>query len=155
MKFYEKEVLSIPAGDSFEYQYDYPFIYECPNEGTQFTSLKKPLFMTFRQVPGGIMEKLFGVDDVIIMNPHTDFEAFWNNKSYSKEVKERVKNYCDRYWSGGLYDNKEKQFYILSETNQIVLLHKPRPRMNGVYRVYYKLSTILNQDISIISPDKD
>lgn len=153
MKFYEKEVLSIPAGASSDYQYKYPHIYECPNEGNQFTSLKKPLYMTFRQVPGGIMEKLFAVDDIIIMNPHTDFEAFWNNKSYSKDVKDRVKYYCDEFWKGRFYDNAEKQFYILSEINQIELLHKPRPKTNGVYRAYYKLSTILNQNNQIISPD--
>lgn len=153
MQFYEKEVLSIPAGNSSIYQYNYPYIYECPNEGIQFTSLKKPLFMTFRQVPGGVMEKLFGVDDIIIMNPHTDFEAFWNNKTYTIEVKERIKNYCDRFWQGQHYDNNEKQFYILSETNQIELLHKPRPEKNGVFRAYYRLSTILNQENTIISPD--
>ena len=73
MKFYEKEVFSIPAGDSYKYQYNYPHIYECPNEGTQYTSMKKPLFMAFRKKLG-IMEKIFGVEEIIIMNPKTDFK---------------------------------------------------------------------------------
>lgn len=155
MKFYEKEVFSIPAGDSSEYQYNYPFIYECPNEGSQYTSMKKPLYLAFRKSPGGVMEKLFGVDDVIIMNPHTDFEAFWNNKSYSNEVKSRVKDYCDRYWKGGFYDDNEKQFFILSETNQIELPHHPKPPKNNSFRAYYKLSDILDRSTNIVEKDRD
>jgi len=155
MKFYEKEVFSIPAGDSSEYQYNYPFIYECPNEGSQYTSMKKPLYLAFRKSPGGVMEKLFGVDDVIIMNPHTDFEAFWYNKSYSNEVKSRVKDYCDRYWKGGFYDDNEKQFFILSETNQIELPHHPKPPKNNSFRAYYKLSDILDRSTNIVEKDRD
>lgn len=155
MKFYEKEVFSIPAGDSSEYQYNYPFIYECPNEGHQYTSMKKPLYLAFRKSPGGVMEKLFGVDDVIIMNPHTDFEAFWTNKSYSNEVKSRVKDYCDRYWKGGFYDDNEKQFFILSETNQIELPHHPKPPKNNSFRAYYKLSDILDRSTNIVEKDRD
>ncbi|MFD2696403.1 hypothetical protein ACFSQ0_00185 [Mesonia sediminis] len=155
MKFYEKEVYSIPAGGSFKYQYDHPFIYECPNEGHQYTSMKKPLYLAFRKSPGGIMEKLFGVDDVIIMNPHTDFEAFWNNKAYTKEVKDRVKYYCDNVWKGRYYDNNEKQFFILSKTNQIELPHHPKPLKNNSFRAYYKLSDILDRSTNIVEKDRD
>lgn len=151
MKFYEKEVCSIPAGGSSQYQYDYPWIYECPNEGHQFTSLKKPLFMTFRLRGGGVMERLFSVDEIIILNPQNDFDAFLANKSYSEEVKARVKFYCDKVWSENSYDNNEKQFYILSEHNQIELPHRPRPKQNGVFRAYYKLAEILDQSKIIIS----
>ncbi len=153
MKFYEREVYSVPAGGSYLYQYNYPYIYECPNEGIQFTSVKKPLFMTFRKTLG-VMERLFGVEDIIIMNPHSDFDAFMKNPSYSKETKERIKYYCDDFWSEGNYDDKEKQFFVLSLTNQIELKHNPKPARNNSYRAYYTLSELLNSDKKIVNTDK-
>ncbi len=149
MKFYEREVFSVPAKGSFQYQYDYPHIYECPNVGRNFTSMKKPLYMTFRKHLG-VMEKLFGVDDIIIMNPHTDFEAFLKNSSYSQETKERIKKYCDDFWTPGNYDDNEKQFFVLSLTNQIELKHHPKPAKNNSFRAYYTLSELLNPDKKIV-----
>lgn len=155
MKFYEKEVYSIPAGSSHKYQYDFPYLYECPNEGPQYTAMKKPLFMAFRKPHGGIMEKIFGVDDIIIMNPKTDFPSFLNNKAYSDEVKKRVTYYCNDLWGEGNYDDNEKQFFILSQTNQIELKHKPRPKRNNSFRAYYQLSELLNIDKTIVKTDRN
>ena len=154
MKFYEKEVFSIPSGRSNNYQYYYPYVYECPNEGTQYTSMKKPLFIAFRK-KFGIMEKIFGVDEIIIMNPKTDFASFIANRAYSDDVKARVSYYCDQVWGKDKYDDNEKQFYILSLENQIDLPHHPRPRRNNAFRAYYKLSDILNQNKLIVKTDKD
>ncbi len=44
----EEEVYSLPAGDSYELQYHYPYIYECSN----YTSIKKPLYFTFKKEEG-------------------------------------------------------------------------------------------------------
>lgn len=154
MKFYEKEVFSIPAGDSYKYQYSYPFIYECPNEGTQYTSMKKPLFMAFRKKMG-IMERIFGVEEIIIMNPKTDFNSFLNNKEYSNELKKRMTDYCNEYWGEDNYDDSEKQFFILSQTNQIELKHKPRPPKNNAFRAYYKLSELLDENKKTVNTDKN
>lgn len=149
MKFYEREVFSVPAKGSFQYQYDYPHIYECPNVGKNFISMKKPLYMTFRKHLG-VMERLFGVDDIIIMNPHTDFEAFMKNSSYSQETKKRITKYCDDFWNPGNYDDNEKQFFVLSLTNQIELNHHPKPAKNNSFRAYYTLSELLNSDKKIV-----
>lgn len=154
MKFYEKEVFSIPAGNSHKYQYNYPNIYECPNEGTRYTSMKKPLFMAFRKRLG-IMEKIFGVDDIIIMNPKTDYQSFMTNKAYSDNIKKRVTDYCNDFWGEGKYDDNEKQFFILSQTNQIELQHKPRPKRNNAFRAYYKLSELLNAEKKIVETEKN
>lgn len=154
MKFYEKEVFSIPAGNSNKYQYDYPNIYECPNEGSRYTSMKKPLFMAFRKKLG-VMEKIFGVDDIIIMNPKTDFQSFLKNNAYSDEVKKRVTHYCNDLWGEENYDDNEKQFFILSQSNQIELKHKPRPKRNNAFRAYYKLSELLNADKKIVETEKN
>ncbi len=154
MKFYEKEVFSIPAGNSYEYLYNYPNIYECPNQGKGYTSMKKPLFLAFRRKLG-IMEKLFGVDEIIIMNPKTDYSSFMSNKAYSDDVKKRVTDYCNDRWGEGTYVDDEKQFFILSQTNQIELKHKPRPKRNNSFRGYYTLSELLNEDLKIVETVKD
>lgn len=153
MKFYEKEVFSIPAGNSNKYQYNYPNIYECPNVGSRYTSMKKPLFVTFRKRLG-IMEILFGVDDIIIMNPKSDYQSFISNSTYSDEIKKRVTDYCNDFWGKGKYDDNEKQFFILSQTNKIDLKHKPRPERNNAFRAYYKLSELLDESKTIVKPEK-
>ena len=152
MNFYEKEVYSIPAGGSYQFQYEYPFIYECPNEGKNYKSIKKPLYFAFRK-KSGIMEKLFGVDEIIILNPHQDFQLFMENPRYSDEVKQRVKDYCDRLWGEGKYDDNEKQFFILSTSNQIKLEHNPRPKTNNAFRAYYKLSELLNKEKQFVETE--
>ena len=153
MKFYEKEVYSIPAGDSYKYQYNYPFIYECPNEGKNFVSIKKPLYFAFRKEKG-IMEKLFGVNEIIVFNPKKDFEVFLSNPNYSNEIKKRIKDYCDDLWGEGKYDDNEKQFFILSTTNQLELEHKPRPEKNNAFRAYYALSELLNKNKMYVETEK-
>lgn len=153
MNFYEKEVYSIPAGNSYHFQYDYPFIYECPNEGKNFKSMKKPLYFAFRKEKG-IMERLFGVEQIIIMNPKQDFNLFMADKTYSTNVKDRVKFYCNSLWGANNYDDNEKQFFILSLNNQIELKHKPRPKKNNSFRAYYKLSELLNSENVIVKTEK-
>jgi hypothetical protein len=153
MKFYEKEVYSVPVGNTSELQYQYPNIYECPNEG-KYVLQKKPLFMAFRKRLG-IMETLFGVDEILIMNPKTDYSSFMKNDSYTDETKKRVTDYCNSWWGEGNYDDQEKQFFILSQTNQINLKHKPRPKRNNAFRAYYQLSELLNEDNIIVEPHRD
>jgi hypothetical protein len=153
MKFYEKEVYSIPAGDSNKYQSNYPFVYECPNT-VKYIMKKKPLFLTFRNDNGGEMEKLFGLDYNIIMNPQQDLDDFYKSDDYNTDVKNRVKNYVEDFWKGNPLPNTKHQFFILSETNQIALKHKPKPRTNNAFRAYYKLSDLLDENKSIVDPDK-
>ncbi|MDQ5770813.1 hypothetical protein [Thiothrix subterranea] len=154
MNFYEKEVYSVPAGETSIYQYGYPHIYECPNSGKNYKSIKKPLYFAFRQKDGGIMEKLFGVEKIIILNPNQDFESFLDDPSYSDTTKERIKNYCDNIWGEEKYSDDEKQFFILSSSNQINLSHKPRPKANNSFRAYYKLSDLLDVNKIYVEAEK-
>ena len=142
-KYYEKEVYSVPAGRTHGFQHEYPYVYTCPSKGKAYTSIKKPLYMAFRKKEG-IMERLFGLDCIITADP-ANIDSFMKLDHYSDEVKDRIKHVCDRY------DLKtETQFFILSETNQIELKHKPRPARNNSFRAYYTLSELLDSDKTIV-----
>ncbi len=144
MKFYEAEVYSIPAGKtSYKYLSDDILMYECPNNG-KYKMKKKPLYVTFRKSGGGEMEKLFGLEEVIILNPAKELENFLMS-DYDADIRKRVQMYCESLWENVDYPNEEKQFFILSRDNQIELKHRPRPsQRNNAYRVYYNLADILS-----------
>jgi hypothetical protein len=145
MKFYENEVLSIPtAKETNLLATEEPYIYECP-DNAKYRINSKPLYVAFRKSGGGEMNKLFGVDDIIILNPSTDLDTFMNDDSYVKDVRDRVKKYCDVTNLKEVDDRK--QFFILSETNIIELKHNPKPLKNNSYRAYYQLADILKNDV--------
>lgn len=149
MKFYEKEVLSIPTRKASEDLLNDLLIYECPNEG-RYLIKHKPLYITFRKSGGGEMDKLFKVEKVIILNFHEDYETFLKDESYIIDYRNRVKGYVDY-----LIDNKlwielphdDKQVFILSE-NVIELKNSPKPKNgNNSFRAYYELADILSKDL--------
>ena len=65
MKFYNEEVMSIPAGKSYNLVKNYG-IYECPINGKHYQARAnaKPLYVAFRQ-KGGKVTELFKVKDII------------------------------------------------------------------------------------------
>jgi hypothetical protein len=65
MKFYNEEVMSIPAGTSYNLVKKYG-IYECPIDGKHYQARAnaKPLYVAFRQKRGKVTE-LFKVKDII------------------------------------------------------------------------------------------
>ena len=141
MKYYEEEVLSIPTNEaSNTLANEYPHIYECPNRG-RYIVKSKPLYLTFRKSGGGVMEKLFGIDEIIILNPNKDLADFLNDDNYSEDVRNRIKEYCERI---KLDADEEKQFFVLSPNNIINLPHKPKPQKNNSYRKYYTLASLIN-----------
>ena len=148
MKFYEKEVYSIPAGNSSDQLEREPFIYECPNSGV-YQMKKKPLYFAFRKGGGGVMDKLYGLDEVIVLNPRQDLESFLLSTAYDDDVKERIGAYCSKLWDGNSPD-EEKQFFVLSKTNQIHLKHLPRPPANNAFRAYYRLADLLDSNKTIV-----
>jgi hypothetical protein len=121
-----------------------PFIYECPNNN-KYKINSKPLYIAFRKSGGGVMDKLFGIDDIIILSPKNGLETFINNESYDLDVRNRVKKYCETINLTEV--EEEKQFLILSKTNIIELKHNPKPLKNNSYRAYYQLHDILQNDI--------
>jgi hypothetical protein len=141
MKYYEQEVYSIPTNEvTNNLANEYPFIYECPNRG-RYIVKSKPLYVTFRKSGGGEMKYLFGLEDIIILNPQNDLVDFLNDDSYDKGIRERIKSYCDKVNPS----NEEKQFFILSDSNKIELKEPlPKPSKNNSFRAYYSLAQILN-----------
>lgn len=146
MKYYEKEVLSIPAGKSLDRVHKYK-IYECPD--TPEYNYKKPLFMCFRQSKGGEMNCLYKIEDIVIFNPveKSELETF-KNSTLQDHVKTRVLAYIkDTTFPAGL--DHDKRFYILSETENIPLAHLPRPERNNAKFTYYSLVDVLTKQVVV------
>ncbi|HRP91075.1 MAG TPA: hypothetical protein PKX92_13670 [Edaphocola sp.] len=144
MKYYEKEVLSIPAGKSLTLVQQHN-IYVCPD--TKNYNYKRPLFVTFRQANGGVMDKLYKIEDIIILNPTNPNEIqSLKDSTYPDIVKTRISNYL----SATNYNtpiNYDERFYILSETESIDLSLKPKPQRNNAKFTYYTLKEILTKNI--------
>ncbi|QZE14956.1 hypothetical protein K4L44_03775 [Halosquirtibacter laminarini] len=149
MKFYEKEVYSIPTADWSEQAINDLKVYECPNSG-KYLMNHKPLYITFRKKGGGEMDKLFKIEDIIILNFHDDYETFLKDVNYSEDYRKRVKDYVDymlknKIWSALPKD--EKQVFMLSN-KAIELKNKPKPKNgNNSFRTYYELADLLNEDL--------
>lgn len=146
MKYYEKEVLSIPAGSSISDVEKYN-IYICPDNKNY--NYKRPLFITFRQRNGGLMKKLYKIDDIIILNPSNQNEIeTLKNSTYSENVKNRILGYLNSSnYSHGHPD--DERFYILSETESIELHNNPKPMRNNAKFTYYTLKEILTKEIVV------
>lgn len=149
MKFYEKEVYSIPSANWSQTLIENYNVYECLNKG-RYVIKKKPLYVAFRKSGGGEMKFLYKIDDIIILKPKSDLEYFLHSE-YDEIKKSSVKGYCDfmtndtfGHWKNGLPDD-ERQFIILSTNNNIELKPPyPKPKRNNSFRAYYTLSEILS-----------
>mgnify|MGYP000885225765 CR=1 FL=1 len=151
MKFYEKEVYSIPSANWSQDLINRFNVYECLNKG-KYVIKKKPLYITFRKSGGGQMERLYKIDDIIILKPKSDLESFLNS-DYDINKRKSIEKYCEfmtndenGHWKDGL-PNDERQFIILSNQNNIELPSCPKPKRNNSFRAYYTLSEILNNTI--------
>lgn len=147
MKFYEKEVYSIPTAQWSQKAIDDYKIYECPNKGAHLIK-QKPLYLAFRKSGGGEMDKLFKVEDIIIMNFAKDYETLLKDENYSPEIRNRVRGYVE-YMLENIWPampDDEKQVFLLSD-NTIELKNKPKPKRNNSFRSYYELADLLNKEI--------
>ena len=148
MKFYDKEVLSIPAGNSYEMIAEEPHIYDRPADQKGYELNSKPLYVAFRQRDGGKMERLYGIDQIIAFKPSIELQNFLVDEGYDKSVRDRIAYYCEQR---GLEGEKQlKKFFVLSDSNQIPLPHKPRPERNNAKHAYYTLAEILDHDNKIL-----
>lgn len=148
MKFYEKEVYSIPSADWSQQAINDYSIYECPNEG-RYIIKQKPLYITFRKNGGGEMEKLYKIEKIIILNFKADYEAFLLDETYDQSYRDRVKAYAEymlekEKWKELPSDTK--QVFVLSN-NPIELKNRPKPERNNSFRAYYELADLLNKEI--------
>lgn len=153
MQFYEKEVFSIPTADWSSQAINKFYVYECPNVG-RYQIKYKPLYLTFRKSGGGEMDKLYKVEQIILLNFKKDYQTFLqDNIHYPETIRQKVRGYVDymqhtKNW-GDILPDDEKQVLILSEQT-IELPHKPKPRTNNSFRAYYKLSDLLNPKKTIL-----
>lgn len=146
MKFYEADVISIPAGETSELIKKYS-VHSCPN---RYHYKRKPLFLTFRKT-GGFMERLYKNEDVIILDPRSP--------SLKKEIRgypyaKRLLGYIEAGFQKKNFFNNDKdkgkwRFYILSESNQIELKARPKPSSPLRGHTYFTLSSILSGDNEI------
>ncbi len=142
MKYYEEEVLSIPAGDTIKLVEEF-LVYECPD--TSNYNYKKPIYITFRKYGGGEMSELYKIDEIIILNPsvESDIDRI-KDFDLDDKSKERLKKYIKKF--GYNESDHEKRFYILSDDEIIPLPNKPRPKRNNAKFTYYRLSDILKKE---------
>lgn len=141
MNYYEKEVLSLPAGKTAEIVNKY-FIHAHPNKLSY--NYKSSIFIAFRKSNGGRMDRLYQVKEKIILNPHN---AMMLNEDLDDDIKykARIMNYVNERKKGmGFEDEGTYVFYILNKTNYIDLKHEPRPENNNPGGRYYKLSELLS-----------
>ena len=148
MKFFEQEVYSIPTVEWSKNAIDKYSVYECPNSG-RYLIKQKPLYLTFRKSGGGEMDKLFKVEDIIIINFKEDFETFTNDERYDNRFRERVAKYAEYMLKEEIWlelPSDDKQVFILSD-NPIELKNKPKPKNgNNSFRAYYELADLINNE---------
>lgn len=141
MHYYEKEILSVPAGKTFEEITKY-HIHACPD--TPSYNYRDPLFITFRQKGGGVMDKLYKIEDILILSP-ANLSVLKDISESDFSFKDRLLAYIeDRKNGHGFKRNDTYRFYILSESDHISLSHNPRPEKNNAGGWYYTLSEMLS-----------
>lgn len=118
MNFFDKEVMSIPYGQSEAAVKD-SNLYECPvaEKGPYATRANsKPLYITFREGDNqqGKMTKLFKVQDIIVLNFYDDetIDAIDESNKYAN-FKERIEKYKSKLRKP--IDNEDKFVFILDE----------------------------------------
>ncbi len=125
MKFYETEVLSIPAGNTINLIEDDSIgIYECPSKGKGYGAQKKKmLFLSFRG-NHSISRVLYKVADVVLMK-FGDEEAIEALARIDESYAQRVKNYIAKLHT--LDKDQEKRVFFLDFSKSIQLPHPCRP----------------------------
>jgi hypothetical protein len=142
MNYYEREVLSIPAGDTYNLVQNYN-VYACPNNKNY--SYKQSIFVTFREQDSE-MTNLYKIEDIIILNPSIQEELrALQNSTLPQGTINRILNYIRNDNRGN--NNEEKRFYILSTTEIIPLDHNPRPDRIIQKHTYFTLKDILTKDV--------
>lgn len=122
MNFYDKEVLSIPAGETGEIVKT-TFIYACPDKKGQSNSRANshPLYLTFRAGGNqcGRMEMLYKVKEIIKIN-YNDQEKIDRISSIYFDFKKRIEPWIDHAKKKN-NKNIDRWVFILDKDNSIKL----------------------------------
>lgn len=141
MNYYEKEILSVPAGKTFEEITNY-HIHACPD--TTSYNYRDPLFIAFRQKGGGVMDKLYKIEDILVLPPE-NLSVLNDISKGGLPYKQRLLAYINERKKGhGFKRNDTYRFYILAESEHISLPHCPHPEKNNSGGWYYTLSEMLS-----------
>lgn len=152
MKHYEEEIVSIPAGNSYEAVVS-SGIYECPVEYKR-RNPQNPLFITFREKGGGAMKTLYKLFDVLELD--LDDEASIEKVGKQLNLKDRL----DRYKSFGTPTKGVKRVYVLDIDDAITLPIPVTPMENNTPIINYKISDFIGEcntnkgEYRIVSPFK-
>lgn len=145
MKFYEEEVLSLPAGRTSALIQKHQ-VYSCEAESKN-ANCRTPLYMAFREKDGGAMSTLYKLEDKIQLDPKA-LEQLENSDTAPGHIK-RIKGYIDALFSRepDPFPNGDHLFYVFSTDNNIDLPKKPRPFKSNTSPVYYTLKQMLEEEI--------
>jgi hypothetical protein len=138
MKFYEEDVLSIPASNTID-EVEKFGIYECPNNSNYSGYDKRTLYLSFR-AKKGISNKLYKVNDVIpvTLGDNRAIEALDN---VCNGYADRLKQYIAARQDKGLNTSEEKLVFFLNLNESINLPYPSKPAgRNNTYKKCYSLS---------------
>lgn len=147
MKFYNEEVMSIPAGTSYNLVETFG-IYECPINGKHYQARAnaKPLYVAFRQ-KGGKVTELFKVKDIIEL----DIRDYGNNTYVDPEISpllnprdvENINGYFSQLSNRpSATGPSNKKYVFILETNRIKATKEPSFPKIRVHK-FHKLSDFL------------
>jgi hypothetical protein len=149
MPYYEKEVLSISAGDTYELINEY-LIYSFPSDRTNH---REHIFITFRKKEGGEMENLYKIQHKLEFN-YNNPEDLENIKNSGFDYIDRLLNYIEGIKLIYPKSDHKSKYYILNLNDIIKLEDKPKPRVNNTGSWYYKISEFMSGN-EIINVDND
>lgn len=153
MKYYDEEILSIPAGVTYNAIMS-SGIYECPVE---YKSKKRSLFITFRKKKG-LMDRLYNLIDVVELDIN-DMTAVNEVDKTWPGFKTRLSIYKQELMNQGHVSvSGYKRVYILDLDHPLVLPVPVRPVENNAPPVYYYLHEFLapvNSSINCVIVQKD
>lgn len=158
MKHYEEEIVSIPAGNSYEAVVS-SGIYECPVEYKR-RNPQNPLFITFREKGGGAMKTLYKLLDVLELDLDDEASIEKVDEASIEKVGKQLnlKDRLDRYKSFGTPTKGVKRVYVLDIDDAITLPIPVTPMENNTPIINYKISDFIGEcntnkgEYRIVSP---
>lgn len=144
MKHYEEEIVSIPAGNSYEAVVS-SGIYECPVEYKR--NPQNPLFITFREKGGGAMKTLYKLLDVLELDLDDEASIEKVDEASIEKVGKQLnlKDRLDRYKSFGTPTKGVKRVYVLDIDDAITLPIPVTPMENNTPIINYKISDFIGE----------
>jgi hypothetical protein len=107
----EAEILSVPAGNTFNI-IEATNVHACPNR--RGYNYKITSYITFRK-PEGIMESIYLIEDIIILNPFNKESI----EAITPKYKKQVSSYIRERLQGIGFDDEDYRFYILSDKEEL------------------------------------